>query len=316
MNSRAPRVARRACGRQPRPAGSAPSPSAGASQPANASAAIRSISRVIAVADRHQRRRVGPNRLGVKRAHVVDGQRRQRLLAAHRRVAVRMRRRTAAGRTSRSATAPGHVAQLRQPVQPELADALEVGLGQRRPRDHVGEQREPAIREPGQRRSSSRAPRRRRCRCRTARRSAPEPRACRSPCGRRCPRRACRRSAPPDLPCRPDRSADPRCSSSTNVTTGTAAWRTLHTRRPLDRTDLSMAGNVNGRSGARLGEPRRRRSRRSRHDGRRRIWNGQGVAAARDDAERHARGLAQVGVDRPLQRCRRHRLIAGRSRSK
>ena len=36
----------------------------------------------------------------------------------------------------------GHVAQLRQPVQPQLADAREVGLAQRRPRGDVGEQRQ------------------------------------------------------------------------------------------------------------------------------------------------------------------------------
>ena len=36
----------------------------------------------------------------------------------------------------------GHVAQLRQPVQPQLAHAREVVLSQRRPRDDVGEQRE------------------------------------------------------------------------------------------------------------------------------------------------------------------------------
>ena len=72
-------------------------------------------------------------------------------LAAHRRVAVRvlgveqLDERPIRDRAR-------HVAQLGQPVQPELPDALEVGLGQRRPRDHVGEQREPTIREPGQRR--------------------------------------------------------------------------------------------------------------------------------------------------------------------
>ena len=35
----------------------------------------------------------------------------------------------------------GHVAQLGQPVQPQLADAREVGLAQRRADDDVGEQR-------------------------------------------------------------------------------------------------------------------------------------------------------------------------------
>ena len=62
------------------------------------------------------------------------------VLAAERRVAVRMRAvqqpdERAIGDRAR------HVAQLRQPVQPQLAHALEVGLGERRPRDDVGEQR-------------------------------------------------------------------------------------------------------------------------------------------------------------------------------
>ena len=37
----------------------------------------------------------------------------------------------------------GHVAQLRQPMQPQLPDAHEVRFAQRRPRDHVGEQPRP-----------------------------------------------------------------------------------------------------------------------------------------------------------------------------
>ena len=79
--------------------------------------------RVIAVADGHQRRRVRPNRLGVKRANVVEGERRQRLFAAHRGVAVGVLgveepdERPIRDRAR-------HVAQLGQPVQPELPDEL------------------------------------------------------------------------------------------------------------------------------------------------------------------------------------------------
>ena len=63
--------------------------------------------------------------------------------------------------------------------------------------------------------------------------------------------------APRALPCPSgslDRSA--LATSSTNETTGTAAWRTLHTRRPFDSTDLSIDGKREGTSGARLGQPR------------------------------------------------------------
>jgi hypothetical protein len=41
---------------------------------------------------------------------------------------------------------------------------------------------------------------------------------------------------------------DPDRTSSMYDTIGTAAWRTLHTRRPLDSTDLSIDGNVKARA--------------------------------------------------------------------
>ena len=69
----------------------------------------------------------------MKRAHVVDGHRRERRFAADRRVAVRMR---AVEQLEERAVGDraGHVAQLRQPVQAQLAHAREVVVAQRRTR--------------------------------------------------------------------------------------------------------------------------------------------------------------------------------------
>ena len=95
--------------------------------------------RVIAIADRNQRGDRRSNRAPMKCPHIVRGQRRQRRLGADRRVPVRMRavkqfEKRAIGDRGR------HVAELGQAMQPELAHAGEVGVAQRRPGDHVGEQ--------------------------------------------------------------------------------------------------------------------------------------------------------------------------------
>ena len=132
--------------------GSAPAAGTSASlapfQSPNASAASRTIVVVVAVADGNQRRRRRPDRARVKRPHVVDVHRRQRRFAADRRMAVRMR---AVEQLEERAVGDGagHVAQLRQPVQPQLPHAREVVLPQRRTHDDVGEQRERALRRSG-----------------------------------------------------------------------------------------------------------------------------------------------------------------------
>ena len=101
---------------------------------------------VIAVADGDQRRHGRPDRSRVKRAHVVDRHRRERRFAPDRRMAVRMR---AVEQPEKRAIGEraGHVAQLRQAVQPQLPHAREVVLAQRRAHDDVGEQAERALRE-------------------------------------------------------------------------------------------------------------------------------------------------------------------------
>jgi hypothetical protein len=101
---------------------------------------------VLAVADRDQRRHRRPNRPRVKHTDIVGGHRRERGLAANRRVAVGMLpveqlQERAIGERA------GHVAQLREAVQPQLADPREIVVAQRRPRDDVREQRQHRLRE-------------------------------------------------------------------------------------------------------------------------------------------------------------------------
>ncbi len=162
-------------------------------QSANASRGQLHDRRVIAVADRDQRRRAGPNRARVKRAHIVDVHRRERRFAADRRMAVRVRavhqpQERAIGdahpacRASASGGAAAAGARVRSPPR-GAPGARRCPRGASRAR--CGEAAEDG--------DAGRPSRPNRCRCRTARRAARAPRASRSRSDRRCPRRACRR---------------------------------------------------------------------------------------------------------------------------
>ena len=102
---------------------------------------------VIAGADGNQRRPRRRNRVGVERANVADAHSCERRLAADRRMTVRM---LAVEKTDERAVGhgPGHVAQLDEPVQPQLPDPGEIVLGERGTNGHVGQSREPALEKP------------------------------------------------------------------------------------------------------------------------------------------------------------------------
>ncbi len=106
---------------------------------------------VIAVTDRDQRGLGGSQRRRVKRSDVIDGQERERPLAAERRVSVRM---AAIQQPDECAICDGagHVAKLCQPIQPKLAYAHEVAFQQGRAGGDVGEQRQRGPDEPAKRR--------------------------------------------------------------------------------------------------------------------------------------------------------------------
>ena len=86
-----------------------------------------------------------------------------------------------------------HVLQLQQPVQPQVADAIELALLEPRPDQHVAHQLEAATEIALERRQRRGPSRRGRPRCRAARRSGRALRARRAPSDRRRLRRACRR---------------------------------------------------------------------------------------------------------------------------
>jgi len=101
---------------------------------------------MLAIADCNQRRRRRADRVQMKRAHILDVHRRQRRFAADRGMAVRMR---AVEQLQERAIGDGprHVAQLREPMQPQLTHAGEIVLADRGAHHDVRQQLECALRE-------------------------------------------------------------------------------------------------------------------------------------------------------------------------
>ena len=184
---------------------------------------------------------------------------RERPLAAERRVAVRM---VAVEQPDERAIGDRarHVAQLRQPMQPQLAHPLEVGLGA-------------ATAAPPCRRAATAPAPAKRLSAVTRRAAAASEPMSESSCApiarqrlvhldrrarRRCPRRACRRviAASPSLP--GGSSAAPRRTSSVSVTTGIAGVthgpdaQAVRQRRLLDRRkdERGASGPGSGRRDA------------------------------------------------------------------